>query len=160
MTTKFNQLRPSFQVILPWLQTNMLQLMAFRFGRLNDIECNVNELPGINSLDTSDHSKNYIQTALAGMGLNLYREGIDARLTGASTDLSFKLSSLPAPVQALVSPARISQTSAFQIIMDDQIPSATQVKLSLNVGTSLGVAAQTQVNAIGTAIATGASPQQ
>lgn len=160
MENKFNQIKPSYSMVLPWARTDMSALIQFRFGRLAGTESNVGELAGVSELASIDHTRGYIQAAAGSMGLSRYRQGIDAKLPDANSDLSFNVSSLAAPVSATVSPARITQAGAFAVVLPGtQIPSAVQVKVTLNVATGIGPHGSGHIVALGTAATTGGDRQ-
>jgi hypothetical protein len=154
MTTRFNQIKDGQGLVLPWLQAASPGTPAFAFGCAANIKSNVNELSGIDALDSLDRAQTYITTD----GSALYRDNIDARLTGAPADLSFKIASLSAPVQNSVSPARTSLAKSFRPVSQDQLYSTVQVTLQIDVNTAIGASSHSQMQATGTAEATGGQP--
>lgn len=152
VTARFAAIRQLHALVLPWLQVSEPSLQI-SFGRINAVQSNVNELPGIPALDRAD-SRSYISSN----GSHLYQNNINAQLPGADNSLTFKLCSLPAPVQTSVSPARAALASKYIVATDDQISSAVQVKLQLDVATGMGPSSSAPMVVTGTAETTGGQP--
>jgi hypothetical protein len=157
MTAKFSETAPSYTITLPWLKVYGLKTTDWQFGEIADVESNVTELTGQSDLSSQDRSDSLLQTS---PGLNLYKHGQNHKLHGPLSYLSFKLSSLPAPINKVVSPARVVLANEFRPLTPTYLPSAVQVKLRLTVETGLGPSARSEMVAVGTAAATGAAEQQ
>lgn len=157
MDNKLAEIEGSYPMNLPWLKVTMPVMVEANFGKCAGVETNVEQLQHIDEVETKDGAASYVTT---GGGLKLYKNDIDAKLDGSDSDLTFKISSLPAPVQKTVSPARIVLASAFRDSVGDQIPTCCQVKIRLNVSSHLGVESGGVLESTGTAGATGASTQQ
>lgn len=157
MQAKFNQIKGTYPMTLPWLKVGMPNNLKMRMGRMNNVESNVELLKNIEELESQDKSKGLV---INSPGLKLYQQGINAKLPGADADLDFKICSLAAPVEKTVSPAHIAMYKACVQQPEKEIPSCTQVEISLSVATGLGAAAQQKIKASSTAACTGASPQQ
>jgi len=157
MTSKFSELAPSYTITLPWLQVYGLKTTDWRFGEIADVQSNVTELTGQSDLSNQDRSDSLLQTS---PGLNLYKHDQNHKLHGPLSYLSFKLSSLPPPINKVVSPARVVLANEFRPTAATYLPSAVQVKLHLTVETGLGPSARTEMVAVGTAATPGASEQQ
>ena len=156
MQEKFNQLKVTYPMTLPWLKVETPVLTYEKFGKIKGVDSNANQLKNVDELEGYDTS-NYVSEK---PGLKLYNESINATLPYADTDLTFKLSSLPAPVENNINPARLVLRKSFQELFSDEIPSATAVKLEVKLATGFGAPASNKMLAIGTAAATGACPVQ
>lgn len=166
MQEKFDSIKGTYVMALPWLKISSAQLSLLKFGKINGLESNVEELSKNKALASEDRSKSYLDLSpLAGgsspTGLNLYKAETDHKLSGQDSDLPFKLSCLPAPVNGVISPTRILLGRAFKenLPNSDYAPAATHVLLRLQVETGLGPSASSVMEAEGTAITTGASSQ-
>ncbi len=157
MEKKFEQIKATYPMSLPWMKVGSPQLVRMYLGRLENVECNVEQLKNISELESWDSEQNYIKNS---PGLKLYRKNCKASLPDAEGDLKFYLCSLAPPVEKTVSPAHIALTKAFEATQSHEIATCTKVKLSLSVATGLGAKAQSDLSAMSTAAATGASPQQ
>ncbi len=157
MEKKFDQVKGTYPMSLPWMKVSSPQLVRMYLGRLENVECNVEQLKNIPELETWDNEQNYIKNS---PGLKLYHKNCKAALPDAEADLKFYLCSLAPPVEKTVSPAHIALTKAFEITDSHEIASCAKVKLSLHVATGLGAKAESDLSAMSTAAATGASPQQ
>jgi hypothetical protein len=157
MQDKFDKLKNTYPMWLPWLRVEMPSLTEKTFGKIKDIDSNAAQLQNVDELDGWD-STTYISNK---PGLKLYKEGVNAKLPpGGDGDLNFKLSSLPTPVDKNINPARILLKKSFIELVGDDLPSATSVKLEIQLSTGLGPQASNKMLAIGTAAATGACPMQ
>ncbi|MCC6976819.1 MAG: Tad domain-containing protein [Candidatus Melainabacteria bacterium] len=157
MEKKFNQLKGTYPMSLPWLKVGKPQLVRMRLGRLDKIESPVEELKNIAELENWDKENAHIKNS---PGLKLYKQGKNAKLPGAENVLDFKFSSLAPPVEKTVSPAHIALDTAFRTHADKEIDSSTEVELTLSVATGIGADTKTEMRAVSAAAATGASPQQ
>lgn len=157
MDNKLAEVEGSYPMNLPWLKVTMPVMVEANFGKCAGVETNVEQLQHIDEVESKDGAASYVTN---GGGLKLYKNDVDAKLDGSDSDLTFKISALPAPVQKTVSPARIVLASAFKDSVGDQIPSCCQVKIRLNVSSHLGVESGGVLESTGTAGATGASAQQ
>ncbi len=157
MEKKFDQIKGSYPMSLPWMKVGKLHTLTMRYGRMDNVESNVEELKNISELENWDNDKDYIKN---NPGLKLYRYNCKAELPAPDDDLKFYLCSLAAPVEKTVSPAHIALAKAFQVIEGHEIATCTHVKIELNVATGLGGNANEDMSATSTAAATGASPQQ
>lgn len=154
MTTHFNQLKEGHKLGLPWLQVSVPLMPQIKFGCTDKVSSNVTALKGLTDLEAADQA-NYLNPD----GSKLYKDNIDAKLNGTpDDDLHFKLSSLPAPVQKDISPARAILAKSYKDTTGDQLYSTVQVQLQLNVDTKLGAEAHSLMQAVGTAEATGGQP--
>lgn len=122
----------SFQ--LPWWKTYALQVFQVNGGSLKDVQSNVEHTEIYEDLNEDDKRAKYIQP-----GSNLYRGNINAKLPAPDNNLDFKITSLPAPVERLIAPARLANPEVFRygnLFFEngkavkhsfDQIPTAVQV---------------------------------
>jgi hypothetical protein len=157
MENKYNQLKNTYPMSLPWLKIGKPQLVKMRLGRLANIESPVEELKNIPELENWDKDNGNIKDS---PGLKLYKQGKNAKLPGAENVLDFKFSALAPPVEKTVSPAHVALDTAFITHNEKEIDSSTEVELTLSVATGIGADAKTEMSAVSAAAATGASPQQ
>ena len=153
---KYNSLKSTYQITLPWMKVSNFKLQHRYLGKLKDVESNVEELKNLSSLESHDQSASYVSTD---PGMKLYKDGINAKLPSPDSSLAFKLSSLPAPVEDTVAPARVALADYFLNVTPDEIPSAVQILVTVDVSTGLGAAAKNVMAARGTASTTGAGKQ-
>ncbi len=157
MVKKFDQVKITYPMSLPWMKVGKPKLIRMRLGGLENVENNVEALKNIPELEAWDNDHPYVTN---NPGLKLYRQSVNAELPGPEGNLKFILCSLAAPVEKTVSPAHIALAKAYKMQADDEIPSCTQVKLILPVATGIGANAQSDLSVMSTAACTGASPQQ
>lgn len=157
MEKKYNELKNTYPMSLPWMKIGKPQLVKMRLGRLANIESPVEELKNIPELENWDKDNSNVKDS---PGLKLYRQGKNAKLPGAESSLDFKFSSLAPPVKKTVSPAHIALDTAFVTHNEQEIDSSTEVELTLSVATGIGAEAKSEMRAVSAAAATGASPQQ
>jgi hypothetical protein len=163
MEDKWDSIKGSYPIVLPWLKVSAPGGLDFRLGKIENTESNVVEFTAFPELFTHDRGQGSIRqpdNPANPAALSLYRQCINARLPAPNAGLTFKITSLAAPVQGTISPARIVRNPAFEPIPSGQIPSAAQVRLTLPVATGLGAQASSVLTAIGSAAATGADVQQ
>ncbi len=156
MNEKFDQLKVTYPMALPWMRVEMPEFSEQKFGKIKDCESNVSQLKNVDELDSFDDTT-YVSDK---PGIKLYKEGINAKLPSSDGDLNFKISSLPSPVDKSINPARMVLKKSFVEIVSDDLPSATEVKLEIQLSTGLGLHASNKMLAVGTAAATGACPVQ
>lgn len=157
MQQKFDEIKGTYPMALPWLTVGTATMPTKKLGKISELQSNVLQLKNIDELETFDSSSGYLH---ASPGLKLYKESIDAKLPATDNDLKFKLCPLPAPVEKTVSPARLVLYKKYKPAESDHMPCAAQVELKVTIGTGLGANAQSEMTAVGTACATGASVQQ
>lgn len=156
MQQKFDSLKVTYPMWLPWLKIEMPTLAEQKFGKIKDTDCNALELQNVDELAAWDDAE-FVSNK---PGLKLYKEGVNAKLPSADGDLNFKLSSLPTPVDKNINPARMVLQNSFIELTSDDLPSATAVKLEIQLSTGIGPQASNKMLAVGTAAATGACPVQ
>ncbi|MBY0551361.1 MAG: hypothetical protein K2W95_29035 [Candidatus Obscuribacterales bacterium] len=172
MQQQFDSIKPGYQVTLPWLRISQPQMPITAFGKIDGLQCNVEELTGIAALAGADRTADYVDAVsplLVGVGpipgaapkgLNLYKAEKDHKLEGKDSDLSFKLSCLPAPVNGVISPARILLMRTFRDTVGSEFaPSAARVVLKLKVESGLGPRAGAEMESRGASLTNGASAQ-
>ncbi len=161
MKRKFDEIKPTYPMVLPWLKVKTPALVVTQFGKLAEVDSNVEELKAVTELAKNDKSQGYLPQD-SEPGLHLYKadttDGL--RLPGDDNDLTFKLSSLPAPVDGIIAPPRVVLPSKQQPIVAGNAPSVTRVSLRLDVETGLGVNTGATLGSTGTASTTGACIQQ
>lgn len=168
MQAQFDAIRPSYAVTLPWLRISEPRMSSPSFGKLVGLRSNVEELGPFTDLSKDDRARNYVDSPPSGSGgsmskrLNLYAAEDNLRLSAPDDDLIFKLSTLPPPVNGVISPARILLPRSFTesaATSPDYAPCAAQVRLSIRVQTGIGPYAASIMESTGTCVTTGASGQ-
>jgi hypothetical protein len=164
MQSEFDQAKGKFPMTLPWLKIETPKLTGFKFGRIEDVQSNVEELKSdFKDLKQHDDGFNHIDRVPL-PGLPLYRCDVDfpdgLKLPGDDNNLTFKLSSLPAPVDGIIAPAREVLPEKLKDLPKGSIPSAAGVSLQMKVETGLGFKAGANMALDGTATTTGACPQE
>ncbi len=158
MQARFNDIKGTYAMHLPWLTIGTPKLSLQSLGKIDQVQSNVAEFTQFSKLRDQDRNQNYVTTSPS-PGLNLYTAELNHKLIATDTDLDFNLSSLPALVGTSISPARVVQPRGFTAVKAGYAPSASQVVLQLQVSTGLGIYAGSTLRAKGTAITTGASRQ-
>jgi hypothetical protein len=156
MQARYNDIKGTYAMQLPWLTIGTPQLSLQSLGKIDDVQSNVPEFTQFTKLKDQDRTQNYVTTSA---GLNLYTAEKNQKLSATDTDLDFNLSSLPALVGTSISPARVVQPRSYTAVKAGYAPSASQVVLQLDVATGLGIYAGSRLQAKGTAVTTGASRQ-
>jgi hypothetical protein len=141
-------------VKLPWIQMSsprLFRLKGIVFGQVRDMQSNVEQLSEANNLQPED--QNYVASN------KHYNAGANARLKGPEGSLDFKVSSLqPASLNKEVGPARLILPSSFSRTRNaDDLSSAVQVSLIMDVRTTIGAVTDHQIMVRGIAATTGAS---
>jgi hypothetical protein len=155
VVNRYNEIKNGHNLVLPWLQADVPVHPVIRFGYTEHTDSNAAEMSGIDELDNKDKMQGLITTD----GSKLYKKNIDARFnSGNDTDLHFLLSSLPAPVQKTVSPARAILAKNFKLGPDAQLASTVQVELKMDVDTKLGAETHSTMQCVGTAETNGGQP--
>lgn len=147
---------------LPWWKTYGLQVFQVNGGSLRDVQSNVEHTEIYDDLNIEDRRAKYVQP-----GSNLYMGNINAKLPTPDNNLDFKITSLPAPVEKLIAPARLANPEIFHFgnlffdngkaVMQsfDQIPTAVQVVGRMDVQMREG---NQRVQIGSTALTNGAQP--
>jgi hypothetical protein len=166
MQRQFDSIKASYAVTLPWLRISSPRLLTPKFGKLEGLESNVEELTELTELDKEDRAQSYVDVRSAGgpgggTGLDLYKAEKNHKLSGTDSDLDFKLSSLPAPVNGVIPQARVLLAKTFRDSKSntEYAPAVVQTEVSIKVQTGLGPYASSLMSARGTSITTGASRQ-
>ncbi len=141
-------------VKLPWIQMSsprLFRLKGIVFGQVKGMHSNVEQLSEANNLQRED--QNYVAAN------KHYNAGTNARLEGPEANLDFKVSSLqPASLNKEVAPARLILPGSFQLTKNaDDLSSAVQVSLIMDVRTTIGAVTDHQIMVRGIATTTGAS---
>jgi hypothetical protein len=158
MTAKLNEIKSSYRMVLPWLRVGSPTLKTpARMGRIADVESNVTALTTIPELATMDATTNIRKYDAVNKykELLLYFGNKNLPLGGQDANLEYKLSSLAAPIEGTVCPARATLAKSFQTIPTGFIPSATKVELQLEVSSGLGATTTKALTATAAAAATG-----
>lgn len=155
MQRKFDEIKETYRLTLPWLIVSAPQMRIMEFGKMRDVESNVKEMKHLEKLYKEDQGKNAAFADYPSM--KVYKAEKDQRLDGL--DLSFKLSSLTPTVKNDIAQARIMLPNKFTKNDPDYAPSTTKVELSCSVEAALGFAAKSVMTAIGNASTTGGGPQ-
>lgn len=161
MTERFNKIKDTFPMQLPWLIVGTPKFNLDDFGKIKEMDSNVEEMDKIEELKNKDRGSRYVKKH--GSGLSLYKAEDEGRLD-QDNELVFKLSSLPAPVKRTIAPARTFLQSKFDAetvkSLEGYFPSSVKVTLKLDVESGLGPKVSSNMVATGTAITTGALPQR
>jgi hypothetical protein len=153
---RFDELVPTYPMTLPWMKIGTPQLDDAVLGKIKGVDSNVTEFTQFNQLQQDDRGQGYVTT---GPAINLYAAEKDEKLQRNDTDLTFKLSSLPAQLNGETPQARVLLPQNLEQVTPGYAPSAAQVKLSLRVQTGLGAFASGVMQVAGTAQTTGSAGQ-
>ncbi len=156
MHDKFDSIKNTYSMTLPWMRVRTPRVIGVGLGRIDGIESNVEEFDQFEKLKQSDRDQGY--TAVFNK-LNLYKGNKNQQLTDEDTDLPFFLTSLPAPIQSEVSPARTLLPDSYREADDEPVPTATKVILDLRVENGAGPQTSETMRVTGTAITAGGSDQ-
>jgi hypothetical protein len=155
----------NLQHMLPGIDTSELSLVNLDAGCISDIDSNVNAPLG--NADLMKLDQKFINPRS-----NLYYGNITLSLPAPDNDLTFKLSSLPAPVTGTIAPERLLDNdlfkSTFLLVKDgqpqpgscDQIPSALSLTARIKFQSRLGVKTNQMLVVRTTAAANGAAPMR
>ena len=161
MNTRYNQIKTSFPMQLPWMVVGTPEFKIEGYGKVKLMESNVEEFGKITDLIQKDRDSNYVKNYAKGIAL--YEGESEGRLPEEGS-LVFKLSSLPAPVKETIAPARTFLQKEFEKEKIDTsegyFPSAAKVTLTLDVAAGLGPQAGSKMEATGAAITTGGLPMR
>jgi hypothetical protein len=133
------------QLHLPWWQSYDPQILQVNLGSIAGVTSNVVHNDVFQPLTDYDLiDRKYVQKSS-----HLYFGNICAKLPEPDSDLNFKLTSLPAPVETTVAPARLANGQVFssagtvfangKFVPEtkfDQIPSAVQVLATMKVASN------------------------
>ncbi|MBX9938336.1 MAG: hypothetical protein K2Y32_03755 [Candidatus Obscuribacterales bacterium] len=153
---KFDEVKGSYAMFLPWMKVEAPELAGYQCGRCNGVESNVELIGTLSGLTSFDKEQGYVVGELH----PYYKGHINAKLSGPDSDLDFKISSLAATVKSSTPPARIILPGNFLSIGSGELPSVCRVKLWLPVSTGYGPYAGGKMSCVGAAAATGGLPQQ
>jgi hypothetical protein len=156
MHDKFDSIKKTYAMTLPWLRVRTPRVIGVGLGRIDGIESNVEEFDQFEKLKQSDRDQGY--TAVFDK-LNLYKGNKNQQLKDDDTDLPFFLTSLPAPIKSEVSPARTLLSDSYREADDEPVPTATKVILDLRVENGAGPKTGETMQVTGTAMTAGASDQ-
>lgn len=156
MKAKFEEVKSSYTMVLPWLIVQAPQLKTKRFGKMKDMESNVAELSQQDKLSKRDEAKNIVVSYPA---MKVYKAEVDEKLDGPDADLSFNLSSLPPIVSGQVAPPRILLNASYATNTAGYAPSATSVELTVKVESKLGFSGNSVMESTGISSTTGSSVQ-
>lgn len=156
MQEKFDEIKTSYRVTLPWLIISEPQMKVVQFGKVRDVESNVKEMKHLEKLYKEDQGKHAAFVDYPAM--KIYKAEKDQKLDGA--DVSFKLSSLTPAVNGEIAQARILLPDKFAKHNPEYAPSTTRVELSCSVQGGIGFNAKSRLQAIGIASTTGGGPQR
>lgn len=130
--TAFSNQTGLYRAILPMMRITKPQLVSVDFGNVPAVQSNVAALDGIEPLADYD-----VTAKLIDPNSQLYLGNISVPLPAEDSDLTFNLSSLPAPINGNTAPARLTQLSAFQLPTQSnnntsQLPSAVKIVITAN----------------------------
>jgi len=153
MNTMFDGQSDHYCFTLAWLRAGEPHLMSMQFGNVLGIDSNVTPMTYIPALVNYDQSKHLINVTTG-----LYSGNIDASLAGMDKDLHFKLSSLAAPVNNQISPARLMQDNMLQPGDNNQLNSAVRIQLNMQISADSSAFPGTYFVISSTAATSGAAP--
>lgn len=140
MTKQYNGGNLSIAMSQPWWCAYAPRLYQVNLGYVDKVQSNILKTDVYSELRELDEQQRYVEP-----GTNLYKGNINARLPAPDSDLNFKLSSLPAPADDCVAPARLMNPEVYRNIAAvvenrkflagalDQIPSAIELGAQLDV---------------------------
>jgi hypothetical protein len=146
-------------VALPWATADQPKVFGLRVGTIKGVESNVLAPYGNDNLLSLDTKYGYIDPSS-----HLYY-GCRVLKLPEDPDKQFRITSLPAPVQSNVSPARLTTPEVFEKSADlvkdgqptgslcDQLPTAVQVLLGVDI-TNRVVVEKTQGTTVNSTAAT------
>jgi len=152
-------------VNLGWVMTEAPAIKQLELGCVKNVDSNVAAPESNRELWQADTSQNYINPVS-----NLYYGNMLLSLP-EDKDLTFKISSLPAPVNGTVSPARLTSDADFKSTMRlvengefnfgscEYLPSAVRLNSSVNVENFFDRQSRHTLAVSTTAAANGASPR-
>lgn len=149
ISERYEELKEGHSLVLPWLKVAIPTTPIVEFGYAKDIRSNVAELKGIDELEMEDNKQSFVLT-----DSHLYKENIDAKIS-SDAELHFRISSLPAPVQSTVAPARCILAKQYKPLVAADLPSVCKVEMKLGVDTGIGADAHQEMKTTGIAVATG-----
>lgn len=149
MKQKFNQIKNSYQIALPWLTIQAPGMVLSDTGSVSGMQSNAQELQGFPELSQEDK-----RNLMDGKPTSLYRAENDARLPIANSP-SFKFSPLPPAVGNEMAPARAVLPGNFKPLSGDYAPCCARTALRIIVGTGLGPNASGDLKVVSAAVATG-----
>ncbi|PWT95531.1 MAG: hypothetical protein C5B53_11240 [Candidatus Melainabacteria bacterium] len=142
-----------YRSLLPWLRMQTPHIVSVEFGSVKGVTSNATMNPVLEELASHDKSlKLYDESS------KLYFGNIDAKLPGDDSDLTFKLSSLAAPVNGTVSPARLALVDIFDKQKGQQLQSAAKVTVGTEVKAGSLSEHKQDLNVTSTATTNGAIP--
>jgi len=153
MNYTFSQQSGLYTMVLPWLVVRPPRLTNMNFGYVTAIDSNVAALNGIQDLADYDRSKKFIQKSS-----QLYTSNTDAKLPEDDGELHFYLSSLAAPVNNNIAPARLALTNVFRPTIGNYLPSAASVTVQIGLATDAIHGGATDFSVTSVAASNGASP--
>jgi hypothetical protein len=152
-------------VVLPWAKSTVPEIVNARLGSFKEVESNVLAPSGNDGLLKLDTKYGYIDSAT-----NLYYGNSNLQLP-EDADKSFYLTSLSAPVNGTVAPAKLTSADTFQrsldiiknghtesVTMCQQLPSAIQIDMQSRVTNLVVVDLTNPLTVNATAATNGASP--
>jgi hypothetical protein len=153
MKYTFAQQSGLYTMVLPWLVVRPPTVTSINFGYITAVDSNVAALNGIADLADYDRSKKFIQKAS-----QLYAPTIDAKLPEDDGDLHFYISSLAAPVNDNISPARLALTNVFRPTIGNYLPSAASVSIQIGLAQDVVHGGATDFTVTSVAASNGGSP--
>jgi hypothetical protein len=140
-----------YRSLLPWLRMQTPHVVAIEFGSVKGVTSNALMNPVLEDLAAHDKTlKLYDESS------KLYFGNIDAKLPGDDSDLTFKLSSLAAPVNGTVSPARLALVDVFDKQKGQQLQSTAKVTVGTEVKAGSLADRKENLNVTSTATTNGA----
>ena len=163
MQQRFADIKGTYAMTLPWLKVGTPKMGIIKFGKIDEVESNVEQLKGFVDLDKNDETLQLItDNRKNAKAMILYKSETPnaLRLPTVDSDLDFQLSSLPAPVDGIIAPARVMLAAKRKDHLQGCAPSVAQVSLDLQVDTGIGFTAGGNMRTTGVASTTGAGLQE
>lgn len=152
MNEVFSSQKDAYGVSLPWIVVKPPALTGVTFGSVSNVDSNASAKHGIEELIAHDQTAKFVRKDL------LYCGNINAKLPQEDNDLDFYLSSLAAPVQEIIAPARLILSDSFHPQTAVYLPTAVEVRVGIGLNTPLMKGQGTDLSVTSYATTSGASP--
>lgn len=151
-------------VALPWAKSSAAEIEGLQVGNIKNVESNVMAPYGNDALLNLDTKSGYIDPAT-----HLYYGRSVIKLP-EDADKKFHITSLAAPVQGNIAPPRLTEAQVFDKTAElfkngqptggvcDQLPTAVQVRLNMDVTNQVAVKSTHGASVDSTAATAGANP--
>lgn len=150
IVSHFDKAKPAHRSVTPFFQTTVPEIESVDFGYIKDVESNVGVFKGVEELQQYDESNAVWESHNV-----LHKANNNAKLPGNSQD--FFLSSLAAPVDGEVAPARIALVSAYKKLDagSKYLPSAIRLVTKMKIKAPFSEGTENTVKVTSVTTATG-----